>query len=107
MIYKKIDISQSPLYFVSPECAQAFIDWRISTKKGISQRIFDNTLKTAQKCHIYGLEPEAAIDRIMEAGWSGMKYVLAEAKRDSEQQDQQSTRQTTLQEDLTNRDWAH
>lgn len=106
-MYKKIDISQCGLYFVSEECAQAFIEWRIQTKKGITQRIFDNTLKQAVVCSQHGLSAEDAIDRVMESGWSGMKYVLAEAKREAAEQSQgRSTRDRPLAEDLTDRSWA-
>lgn len=106
-MYKKIDISQCSLYFVSEECAKAFIDWRIQTKKGITPRIFNNTLKQAVECVQYGLSAEDAMDRLMETGWTGMKWVLAEAKREAAEQSQgRSTRDRPLAEDLTDRSWA-
>lgn len=107
MIYKKIDISQSHLYQVSTVCAKAVIDWRLDTKKGMSQRVFDNALKQALECSLYGMEPDEALDRWQESNWTGMKWVLAEAKRESEMARPLSTRQTTLEEDLTDKSWVN
>lgn len=103
MVYKKIDISAAEFYLVSEECAKAVIDWRLATKKGINQRIFDNALGKAQECVEYGLTQEEALDRWMESNWTGMKWVLAEAKRDCVEG---STKKTSISEDLTNRGWA-
>ena len=84
MIYKSIDISQCHDYLVDEDCAKAVIDWRLQTKKGMTQRIFDNAMKQAEECSLYGMEPEEALDRWMESGWTGMKWVLSEAKSELE-----------------------
>lgn len=106
MIYKKIDISQAHFYQVDDDCAKALIDWRIESKKGINQRVFDNALKKAQECAQYGLTQEEAIDRWMESGWTGMKWVLEEAKRDAVSTSQSSTRSSSILHDVHNTDWA-
>ena len=106
MIYKKIDISEVKFYLVSEECAKAVIDWRIKVKKGINQRIFDNALKKAQECTAFGLSQEEALDRWMESGWTGMKWVLEEAKRGFAEASGGSTRKASLDNDLHDRSWA-
>jgi hypothetical protein len=100
--YRDIDLSQIALYHVSEDCAKALIDWRAQIKKPMNQRIFDNALKQAVECSMYDMTAEEALDRWMESGWTGMKWVLAEAKREG----QGSTRQRSLREDLTDTSWA-
>ena len=104
MIYKKIDISKAALYFVSEDCAKALVDWRIDTKKGITQRIFDNSLKKAVQCMSYGVEAEEALDRWMESGWTGMKYVLMEYQRE---RTETGTRGSSIMDDLNDTSWVN
>ncbi len=42
----------------------------------------------------------------MESGWSGMKWILAEAKRDAESVDRQDTRRPLI-DDLTDKSWCN
>ena len=107
MIYKKIDISKAAFYFVSEDCAKALVDWRIDTKKGITQRIFDNSLKKAVQCMSYGVEAEEALDRWMESGWTGMKYVLMEYQRERAESGARSTRDISVMDDLNDRSWVN
>ena len=107
MIYKAIDISQSSMYFVSEECAKAVIDWRIQIKKGITQRIFDNALKQAAECAMYGITAEDALDRWMESGWTGMKWVLAEVKRERNESSSPTIRSRSIMDDVVDTSWAH
>lgn len=105
MKYKDIDLSQIAFYFVSEELAKEVIDWRLKAKKPMTQRVFDNALKKALECQLYGWTAEEALERWVESGWSGIKYVVEEAKRE------QATRATTLRtrtvaEDLTDVSWA-
>ena len=105
MKHKNIDISQCHSYLISEDCAIAVIDWRIQTKKGITQRIFDNALKQAVSCLNYGMTAEEALDRWMESGWTGMKWVIEEAKRSAHQEVE--TRKTSLEHDLTDLSWTN
>lgn len=102
--YKKIDISQAASFFVSEDCAKALVDFRVGIKKPMNQRIFDNALKQAAECSLLGMTAEAALDRWMESGWTGMKWVLKEAQTDH---DERMKQRTSLLDDLTDRTWAN
>jgi len=105
VIHKGIDISQSPLHVVSEDLARDLIDWRIMIKKPMTQRVFDNALKQATECSMYGVTQEEALERWMESCWTGMKWILAEFKR--EYAERPTTRSTSIADDLTNRSWAN
>ena len=112
MKYKDIDLSQIDLYHVSEDCAKALIDWRAKIKKPMNQRVFDNALKQACECSLYDMTAEEALDRWMESGWTGMKWVVKEAKAQHQETISQtathgSTRQRTLKADLTDTTWAY
>ena len=114
MIYRKIDISEAVHYNVSDDVAKALIDWRIdSVKKPITQRIFDNALKSSVKCVNAGWSmiqsEEDALDKWMESGWTGMNWVLKMATEQAlaeKAKGVRSTRDQSLQEELLDRGWA-
>lgn len=108
MKYRDIDLTHIELYHVYEDCAKAVIDWRAKIKKPMNQRVFDNALKQAAECSLYDMTAEEALDRWMESGWTGMKWVLKEAKTEHEQQSRRnlSTRDRPLAQDLMDTSWA-
>lgn len=122
--YKKIDISDLPAE-LSEEAAKGIIDWRIASKKGISQRIFNNAISVGIQCVTMKYYPN--IDDVFlrweESGWTGIKYVLKEAEREAAQNFSlrdspiqarlhdtswapRSTRDIGIEEELNDRSWA-
>lgn len=122
MIYKKIDLIDIALYNVSDDAAKAFIDWRISLKKPLTQRAFALCLKEAVLCGQLGLTPDDALDKTMLWGWLAPNYAYTMNKMQNEfntlavvstqasikqiKNDSTLTKNTTLLDDLGDRGWA-
>ena len=104
MKYKGIDVSQASLYCIDEDLAKEVIDWRASIKRPMTQRVFNSMMKQATECALYGATQEEAVVRWMESGWTGMKRVLAEYKREGGAS--VDTRSTPISHDLKDRSWA-
>ena len=114
-VYKSIDVTFALSAGCSLDAAKGVIDWRIKSKKGVSQRVFDSAVNTAVEC--VNSTPYDCIDDVFlrweESGWSGIKYVLVEARKMEAQAEEEGqkrlsrpTRESSLHHDLTDRSWA-
>lgn len=111
MKYKNIDISEVCFYNVSEDAAKSFIDYRKEIKKPLTQRAFKLCLVEAVKCGTLGLTPDEVLDKTQLWGWQAPNFAYTANKLSQEfsaiAQSVQSTNKRTLEQDLTDRDWAN
>jgi uncharacterized protein YdaU (DUF1376 family) len=106
--HKGVELPESSEEFQS--VCREFIDHRRNIKKPLTQNAFDRFLTACAKAGgEMDLPVERVIQEVIDAGWAGIKTEwlrnrLGQAPRASPQG---STRQNTLQEDLTDTSWAH
>ena len=82
---------------LNQEALDEFIEHRIELKKKMTPLAIKKATKMLCK---HGYEHQQyMVDRAILSGWTGIWEVEPQVK--------QTSRQTTLQEDLTNTDWAH
>lgn len=123
MIYKKIDLHCTIFCNVSEEVAKEYIDYRIGKKKPLTQGAFNRAMNQACLCTC---TPDEAIQITIDKGWDGVtpEYITAELGRRFDANAQvfinsnkiqkvndktgkpRLLRDTSIEESLTNTDWA-
>ena len=111
MLYKKIDISSAIFSNIEQEAATAFIDMRLSIKKPLTQRAFNQNMDKAVKCALIGLcSATEAVDIASDKCWQGITVEFIQAHRAREMSAVHSaatsTKNTPLLQDLNDRSWA-
>ena len=112
MLYKKIDLTQAILSNIEQEAAEAFIDMRLSIKKPLTQRAFNQNMDKAVRCEVMGLCcATEAVDIASDKCWQGITVEFIQAHRAREMSALHSaatsTKQTPILQDLNDRSWAH
>jgi len=105
---KKIDISSAVDSGIEKEAAESFIEHRINIKKPLTQRAFNQAIKSAIECESKGLcTATEALDIAVQEGWKGIKpHWVAEQIKRCQPDVQIGTRGRPLQEDLSDTEWA-
>ena len=109
VLYKKINITTALLGNIEQEAAEAFIDMRLSIKKPLTQRAFNQNMDKAFKCELMGLcDATEAVDIASDKCWLGITpaYVQAHKAREFDAASE-STRTSSIDQDLNDRAWAH
>ena len=106
MKYKKIDLSGLDME-IDIEAAKSYIEFRIECKKPLTQRAFNQAMQTALQAYRVNMTPTELIDWTVAKGWHGININYTIAQLQKEQDAISSTRGTTIQEQLTDRTWAH
>jgi len=112
MLYKKIDISSAIFSNIEQEAAEAFIDMRLSIKRPMTQRAFNQNIARAVQCENMGLcSATEAVDITSDKCWQSVspEYIQSTQARQMSAiaSSATSTKNTSLLEDLNSRDWAH
>ena len=118
MIYKNIDMTEALMCNVEMEAAEAFVEMRANKGKryALTQRAFNQNMRKAALLEQDGVcTATDAVDLAAERCWQGItpEYVKAELSRRQQAEMQanlntanQSTKQTTLANDLLDTSWA-
>jgi hypothetical protein len=118
MIYKKIDLTEAILSNVEQEAAEAFIDMRLSIKKPLTQRSFNQNMKKAALCETEGLcTATEAVDVATDKCWQGVtpafvktalrREVVAEYEALAPINSTQDLKQIPPSQNLLDKSWAH
>jgi hypothetical protein len=108
----KIDISGIDLE-IEPEAAQDYVQHRINKGKPLTQRAFNNAMKSALRVHEVGMTPTELIDWTIEKGWDGinLNYTKSALMREGQaiiecNNGVPSTKQLRLQDELMDTSWG-
>ena len=112
MIYKTIDLTQAILSNIEQEAATAFIDMRLSIKRPLTQRAFNQNMARAVQCENMGLcSATEAVDITSDKCWQSVspEYIQSTQARQMSAiaSSATSTKNTSLLEDLSDRGWAN
>lgn len=121
MIYKKIDLTQAILSNIDEDTAREFVDHRINLKKPLTQGAFNRAVKAAVKCEAAGMcQAQEAVETTIDKGWIGVtpeylanhfanrqQAAIESLQVVNQPRLTQSTKDNSLQQDLTDRSWAH
>ena len=112
MLYKKIDLTQAILSNIEQEAATAFIDMRLSIKKPLTQRSFNQNMNRAVQCEQMGLcSATEAVDMAADRCWQGItpEYIQATKSREMAAITSVavSTKTTSISHDLNDRSWMN
>jgi len=98
---------------IEVDAAKSYIEHRINKKKPLTQRAFNQAMAKALNANKVGMTPTELIDWTVEhTGWDGINIswtkgrLAAEAKAERESVSN-SVRDVTIEEQLTDRSWAH
>lgn len=120
MIYKKIDLTEAILSNVEQEAAEAFIDMRLSIKKPLTPRSFNQNMRKAAKCEQMGIcTATEAVDMATDKCWQGVtpEFIAkalknafcagVEAATSTPTLPGESLKDRSIPQQLEDRSWAH
>lgn len=119
MKYKKIDLGDFDK-LIEVEAMESYIDFRISVKKPLTQRAFNQAMKTAvDGSKKLVMSPTEIIDYTVNKGWQGVNigYIEASKVREMNMEHEtalgvnryfasRSTREIPLNQELFDNSWA-